>query len=85
MTEIYREIMPPGRGTVRSFSAVMNIWGTVALVGGAIYSAMLFRRKQIMRNRMVCNWFIAAGHGRQWGTQISGHGRQRRRHQAYVR
>jgi len=61
MTEIYRQIMPPGRGTVRSFSPVMNIWGTIALVGGAIYSAILFRRKQIMRNRMVGNWLIAAG------------------------
>jgi hypothetical protein len=61
MTEIYREIMPPGSGTVRSFSPVMNIWGTIALVGGAIYSARLFRRKQIMRNRMVGNWLIAAG------------------------
>jgi hypothetical protein len=61
MTEIYRQIMPPGRGTVRSFSPVMNIWGTIALVGGAIYSAILFRRKQIMRNRMIGNWLIAAG------------------------
>jgi hypothetical protein len=61
MTEIYREIMPPGSGTVRSFSPVMNVWGTIALVGGAIYSAMLFRRKQIMRNRMIGNWLIAAG------------------------
>jgi hypothetical protein len=61
MTVIYREIMPPGSGTVRSFSPVMNIWGTIALVGGAIYSARLFRRKQIMRNRMVGNWLIAAG------------------------
>jgi hypothetical protein len=61
MTQIYRDIMPPGRGTVRSFSAVMNVWGTLALVGGAIYSAILFRRKQIMRNRMIGNWFIAAG------------------------
>ena len=61
MTEIYREIMPPGSGTVRSFSPVMNVWGTIALVGGAIYSAVLFRRKQIMRNRMIGNWLIAAG------------------------
>lgn len=61
MTEIYQEIMPRGSGTVRSFSPVMNTWGTIALVGGAIYSAVLFRRKQIMRNRMVGNWLIAAG------------------------
>jgi hypothetical protein len=61
MTAIYRDIMPQGSGTIRSFSPVMNIWGTIALVGGAIYSARLFRKKQIMRNRMIGNWLIAAG------------------------
>lgn len=74
MTEIYRpvvgdngEIIEEGimsasaRGTVRFFSPIMNTWGTIALVGGAIYSARLFRRKQIMRNRMLGNWLIAAG------------------------
>lgn len=75
ITEIYRDQTDPetgeviqegimsgsARGTVRFFSPIMNIWGTIALVGGAIYSAILFRRKQIMRNRMVGNWFIAAG------------------------
>lgn len=49
------------RGGVRGFVPVMNIWGTVALVGGAVYSAMLFRRKQILRGRMVGNWLIALG------------------------
>lgn len=49
------------KGGVRGFVPVMNIWGTVALVGGALYSARLFRRKQIMRNRMLGNWLIAAG------------------------
>jgi hypothetical protein len=49
------------RGTVRFFSPAMNTWGTLLLVGGAIYSARLFRRKQIMRNRMVGNWYIALG------------------------
>jgi hypothetical protein len=74
MTEIYRteadadgNIIKPGimparsSGTVRAFSPIMNIWGTLALVGGAIYSAMLFRRKQIMRNRMIGNWLIGLG------------------------
>jgi hypothetical protein len=74
MTTIYRdEVAPDGtviragimagsaRGTVRFFSPVMNLWGTVALVGGAIYSAYAFRRKHIMRNRVVGNWLIAAG------------------------
>ncbi len=73
MTVIYRDataedgsvipgIMPgESRGTVRFFSPIMNVWGTIALVGGAIWSARLFRKKQIMRNRMIGNLFIAAG------------------------
>jgi hypothetical protein len=74
MTAIYRDevdaqgnVMREGimsgsaRGTVRFFSPIMNIWGTVALVGGAVYSAYIFRRKQIMRNRVVGNWLIALG------------------------
>ena len=74
MTQIYRDevdasgsVVQEGimsgsaRGTVRFFSPIMNVWGTLALVGGAIYSAYLFRRKQIMRNRVVGNWLIAAG------------------------
>lgn len=74
MTEIYRDVTgadgtiirdgifpASSRGTVRFFSPIMNIWGTIALVGGAIYSAVLFRRKQIMRDRMVGNLLIAAG------------------------
>jgi len=52
-------IMP--KGGVRVFTPVMNIWGTITLAGGAIWSAWLFRRKQIMRNRVVGNWLIAAG------------------------
>lgn len=59
VTTILNDVMQ--RGGVRGFSPVMNTWGTVALVGGAIYSARLFRRKQIMPNRMVGNLFIAAG------------------------
>jgi hypothetical protein len=62
MTQIYKQVMGEEvRGTVRFFSPVMNTWGTILLVGGAIYSARLFRRKQIMRNRMVGNWYIALG------------------------
>lgn len=74
MTQIYRDevdaqgnIVHQGimtgssRGTVRFFSPIMNVWGTVALVGGAIYSAYIFRRKNIMRNRVVGNWLIALG------------------------
>jgi hypothetical protein len=73
MTEIYRDqvaggavvregiMRGPASGTVRIFSPVMNLWGTIALVGGAIYSAWVFSKKQIMRNRVVGNWLIALG------------------------
>jgi hypothetical protein len=74
MTEIYKDrtdrdgnlvvngiMQEETRGTVRFFSPIMNTWGTLALVGGALYSARLFRRKQIMRNRVIGNWLIAAG------------------------
>jgi hypothetical protein len=60
MTVIFRDIMGEGRG-IRFFSPIMNVWGTILLVGGALYSARLFRKKQIMRNRVVGNWLIAAG------------------------
>jgi hypothetical protein len=71
MTEIYRDyeedgvviegIMPGEMRGVRIFSPLMNIWGTVLLVGGAIYSSRLFQRKQILRNRVIGNWFIMIG------------------------
>ena len=73
MTELYRDDVDDGvviregimpgemSGSVRTFSPIMNTWGTLLLVGGAIYSARLFRRKQILRDRMVGNWLIAAG------------------------
>ncbi len=74
ITVIYRDHQDPetgetiagimqgsSRGTVRFFSPIMNVWGTLLLVGGAIYSARLFRKKQIMPNRMFGNVLIAAG------------------------
>jgi hypothetical protein len=74
MTQIYKDDVAPdgtvlhqgimtgsSKGTVRFFSPIMNVWGTVALVGGAIYSSWIFRRKQILRNRVVGNWLIALG------------------------
>jgi hypothetical protein len=40
---------------------LLNIYGTIALVGGAIYSAFLFWRKKVLANRMVGNILIALG------------------------
>jgi len=48
-------------GGVRSYSFLFNIYGTVALVGGALYSGFLFWRKHVMPNRVLGNVFIALG------------------------
>lgn len=40
---------------------VFNAFGTVALVGGAIYSAFIFWRKRILPHRVVANILIALG------------------------
>lgn len=45
----------------RLITPVTNIYGTVALVGGAIYSAWIFWRKRILGNRVVGNILIALG------------------------
>jgi hypothetical protein len=52
-------LMP--EGGVRSYSFLFNIYGTVALVGGALYSAYIFWRKRIMPQRVMGNVFIAIG------------------------
>jgi hypothetical protein len=40
---------------------VFNTFGTLALVGGAIYSAFVFWRKRILPHRVVANILIALG------------------------
>ena len=56
----YREILPTG-ALVRRLTPIFNIYGTFALVGGALYSAWLLWRKEIMPNRVYGNILIAAG------------------------
>lgn len=46
---------------VRMLTPFFNIYGTVTLTGGALYSAWLFWRKRVLPNRMVGNVLIAAG------------------------
>lgn len=60
LTESYRNILPQS-SVRRVLAPVMNGYGTLLLVGGAIYSALLFLRKQIMPNRVLGNVFIAIG------------------------
>jgi len=47
--------------SIRLMTPVFNIYGTVTLVGGAIYSAWIFWRKRILPHRVVSNVLIAVG------------------------
>ena len=46
---------------VRTLTPFFNIYGTVTLAGGALYSAWLFWRKRVLPNRMIGNILIATG------------------------
>jgi hypothetical protein len=56
----YKDILTRGGLTIL-LTILLNIYGTLTLVGGAIYSAVIFWRKRILLNRMVGNVLIAAG------------------------
>ena len=51
-------IITPG---VRSLTPFFNLYGTVALVGGAAYSAWIFWRKRVLLHRSIGNILIAVG------------------------
>lgn len=51
-------IVTPG---VRSLTPFFNLYGTVALVGGAAYSAWIFWRKRVLLHRSIGNILIAVG------------------------
>ena len=46
---------------VRILTPFYNLYGTVALVGGAAYSAWIFWKKRVLLHRTIGNLFIAAG------------------------
>ncbi|OGN93727.1 MAG: hypothetical protein A2Z75_01985 [Chloroflexi bacterium RBG_13_50_10] len=46
---------------VRLLTPIFNTFGTVALVGGAIYSAWVFWRRRLMPHRVISNILIALG------------------------
>ncbi len=48
-------------GVIKALTIFLNIYGTITLVGGALYSAYLFWRKRVLANRMFGNILIAAG------------------------
>jgi hypothetical protein len=59
-SEQYRDILTRS-GLVIFLTILLNIYGTIILVGGAIYSAFLFWRKRVLASRMYGNILIAAG------------------------
>ncbi len=56
----YKDILTRS-GMITLLTILLNIYGSIALVGGAIYSAYLFWRKRVLANRMFGNILIAAG------------------------
>ena len=48
-------------GAVRVLTPFFNLYGTVTLVGGALYSAWVFWRRRILLHRTLGNILIAAG------------------------
>ena len=56
----YKDILTRS-GVVVLLTILLNTYGTLTLVGGAIYSAFIFWRKRILFNRMIGNILIAAG------------------------
>jgi len=59
-SEQYKDFLTRGGLTIL-LTILLNIYGTLTLVGGAIYSAFLFWHKKILANRMFGNILIAAG------------------------
>ncbi len=60
VSEQYKDVFARN-GLIILLTILLNIYGTLTLVGGALYSAFLFWRKKILVNRMVGNILIAAG------------------------
>ena len=56
----YGEILSAG-AAVRKLTPFFNTYGTVTLVGGALYSAWLMYRKEVVPRRVIGNLLIAAG------------------------
>lgn len=59
-SEQYKTILTRGGLTIL-LTILLNIYGTLGLVGGAAYSAFLFWRKKVLAGRMFGNLFIALG------------------------
>ncbi len=56
----YQDILTRGGWTI-FLTIILNTYGTLCLVGGALFSAFLFWRKRVLLNRVIGNILIAAG------------------------
>ena len=56
----YRDILVRN-GWIIALTIILNIYGSITLIGGALYSIYIFWRKHILVNRMIGNILIAAG------------------------
>ncbi len=56
----YKDVLTRGGGII-FLTILLNLYGTLGLVGGALYSAYLFWRKRVLADRMLGNILIAAG------------------------
>lgn len=56
----YKSLMDRN-GLVILLTVLLNIYGTIGLVGGALWSTYLFARKRVLPHRVVGNILIAAG------------------------
>jgi hypothetical protein len=56
----YKDILTRS-GMTTALTIILNIYGTLTLVGGAVYSAVIFFRKHVLVNRMIGNILIAIG------------------------
>ncbi len=60
LADQYRDILARS-GPMIALTIILNIYGTLTLAGGAIYSAYLFWRKRSLLHRAAGNVLIAAG------------------------
>jgi hypothetical protein len=56
----YKDILTRS-GLIILLTILLNIYGTLTLIGGAVYSAIIFWRKRVLFNRMIGNVLIAIG------------------------
>jgi hypothetical protein len=56
----YKDILSRNTGIIL-LTILLNTYGTLTLVGGAVYSAYLFWRKRVLVHRMTGNILIAVG------------------------